>query len=65
MDGGQQTKGFVLAEYLRERREHQIRGAGRIGVAEHDFAFVRGQSQVFPAFGHGHFSLVRKLGDVA
>jgi len=51
MHGAQIAERLVFAEHLHERGEHQVRGARRVGVAEHDFALVDGIREVLPALG--------------
>ena len=56
---------FVLAEDLHQRGQHEVSGARRVRVRQHDLALVNGIDEVFPAFGNRQLALFEHLGVVA
>jgi hypothetical protein len=63
--GAQILERLVLPEHLDERREHQVRGARRVRIAEHHLTLVGGVYKVLPALGNRQFLLREELGVVA
>ncbi len=61
----QVAEGLVLAEDLHDRRQHEVRGARAVGVAEHDLVAIDRIDEILPAPRDRQLLLRHELGVVA